>query len=81
MPHLNKSQKRQQRMTKRHPQAALPNAALNNFLILPNSKSFTNHTFIAGPNQAALEAFQEFPIITAASQELASATGEPREVT
>ena len=29
MPHLNKSQKRQQRMTKRHPQAALPNAALN----------------------------------------------------
>ena len=68
-------------MTKRHPQAALPNAELNKFLKSPNLKSFTNKNFIAGPNQAALETSQESPILTAAPQELAIATGEPREVT
>ena len=66
-------------MTKRHPHAALPNAESNKFLKSLNSKSSTNTNFIAGPNQAALETSQS-PIM-AAPQELATATGEPREVT
>ena len=81
MPHLNKSQKRQQKMSKRHPHAALSNAESNKFFKSPNLQSFPNRNFIAGPNQAALETSQESPTLTVAPQELAIATGEPREVT
>ena len=83
MPHLNKSQKRQQRMNIRHPQTAIPNAEINNLNNLSNSNSFTNPTFIAGPTQAAEEIVQlpdtKFPINTAVQLEQLHATGEPQE--
>jgi hypothetical protein len=86
MPHLNKSKKRQQRMNNRHPQAANQNAESNNLIYLSIPNSLTNQIFIAGPNQAAKEAFQliprtEFSFITAAQLELATTTGKPREAT
>ena len=68
-------------MSKRHPHAALSNAESNKFFKSPNLQSFPNRNFIAGPNQAALETSQESPTLTVAPQELAIATGEPREVT